>query len=293
MKRRKKLTPATREANKNNSKKSTGPKSSQGKDRARNNAITHAFFAQELVLSNKEKRQLEALRRSLHPQLVPKTVMQKLAFAVIVVCIGRCKLGLRADMRYIGRLLGQDTPQQAQSGHSEPAGRDWYLSGREGLRSGIRLLNDVKQEFLSLGRIDEKWHAVLDEAFGPRLRQLLTGWTPSDETVVMLARQLTMHSERYNLPLPPPFDKETRSAEDGENKVKVILDPEQNKQMIVKLLEFQESVLSDLWGTAEERASSALGRQNGASDPPHHFSAACRELDRAIQRFMSLRKSKI
>jgi len=292
MKRRKKLTPATREANKNNSKKSTGPKSSPGKDRASKNAISHAFFAQELVLNEKERRQLETLRRSLHPQLAPITVMQNLKFAEIVVWIGRGKLGLRADMRHIGRLLGQDTAQQAQSSQPEAAGADWYLSGREGLRYGKRLLKDVKQEFLNLGRIDEKWHAVLDKAFGPQLRQLMTGWTASDETVVMLARQITMHSETYNLPLSPALDPKT-SAEDGGNKVKIILDPEQNKQLIVKLLEFQESVLSDLSRTAEERASSAVREQNGASDPPRHFSVACRELDRAIDQLMYLKKNKI
>jgi hypothetical protein len=121
----------------------------------------------------------------------------------------------------------------------------------------------------------------------------LTGWTASDETVVMVARQLTMHSKTYNLPLPAVFDTEQRSAEDGENKAKVIVDPEQNKQLIVKLLEFEESVLADLSRTADERALSAVREQTSASDPPRHFSAACRELDRAIESFMYLKENNI
>jgi hypothetical protein len=293
MKRQERVSPAKVAANEKNARKSTGPKSSQGKARARNNAITHGFFARELVLNDQERRQWDTIRRSLHPQLAPETVLQCLKFTEIMVWIARCLLGLRADMRYINRLLGQDSPQ-AQPDETEAAGArpEWYLAGRQGLREGKRLLAEIKQEFLSLGRIDEKWHAVLDQAFGPQMRQLMTGWTASDETVVMLACQLTTHAETYNLPLPPALDPKT-SAEDGENKVKIILDPEQNKQLIVKLLEFQEFVLSDLSRTAEERASSAVREQNGASDPPRHFSAACRELDRAIDRFMYLKKNKI
>ena len=224
MKHQKHISAAKDAANKKNAKKSTGPK--RGKRVTRMNATTHGFFARELVLNDQERRQLETIRRSLHPQLAPETAMQHIKFAEIVICIGRCKLGLRADMRYINRLLGQDSPQ-AQPGQTEAPGArpEWYLAGRQGLSKGMRLLADIKQEFLSLGRIDEKWHAVLDQAFGPELRQLLTGWTTSDETVVMVARQLTMHSKTYNLPLPAVFDTEQRSAEDGKTRRRLLWTP--------------------------------------------------------------------
>ena len=200
-------------------------------------------------------------------------------------------------------LRGRDGPgrgrdngaSQAQPDQTEPVGArpEWYLSGKQGLREGMRLLEELKREFLSLGRIDEKWHAVLDRAFGPQLRELLTQWMPSDESAVMLAHHLTMHAKTYNLPLPSPFDQEGSTGEDGGDKVKVIVDPVQSKQMIIKLLELQGSMLSDLWRSAEQRASSAAREQNVASDPPRHFSAASRELDRAIDRFMYLKETNL
>jgi hypothetical protein len=297
MKTHKNVSAAKLAANKQNGRKSRGPKSIPGKERAKRNAITHAFYARELVLSDTETRRWETLGRRLHPELSPQTVLQNLKFAEIMVWIGRCMLGLRLDMLYVNRLLGQDNPSaQPDRTDGERAGPEWYLSNRQGLREAIRLPGEIKEEFLSLGRIDEKWHAVLDRAFGPRLREIITPWmpSPSHETTVMVAQFLTEHAETYNLPLPPSLDPKARSsAEDGGDDVKVVLDPEQSKRMVVKLFEQQESLLSDLWRSAEERALSAAREQNAPSDPPRHFSAACRELDRAIERFMYLKKNNL
>jgi hypothetical protein len=287
----KKVTPAKAAANKKNAKKSTGPKSI----RRNKNAITHGFFAQELVLNDEERRQLETLRRGLHPQLAPKTIMQGLKFAEIMVCFGRCKVALRLEMRHVSRLLGEDSAQQAQPDQSEePAARlEWYLSGRQGLREGIRLLEALKQEFLSLGRIDQKWNVSLDQAFGHQLRQLLVQWMPSDESAVMLAHQLTMHARTYGGSL-PCLDQEQGSVADTGNKPNVILDPEQGKQMVIKLIELEESMLSDLWRSSEQRASASAKAQNDAVDyAPRYFTTACRDLDRAVDRYMFLKKNNL
>ena len=151
LRKKKKMTQAAFDANRANGKKSAGPRTAAGKLTASRNAITHGFFARELILNDKETRQLEASRRRLQSQLGPKTELQALGLEEIKACIGRCKLALRLEMRHISRLLGQDSTQQAQSEQPERAGADWYLSGRQGLREGMRLLEAVKQEFLSLG----------------------------------------------------------------------------------------------------------------------------------------------
>lgn len=98
----------------------------------------------------------------------------------------------------------------------------------------MRLLEAVKQELLSLGRLDQKWNKALDAAFGPQFRQLLTQWMPSNETAVLLAHHLTMHAQTYGWPL-PSLEDEPGSAKDTRNKPKMILDPEQSKQMVLKL----------------------------------------------------------
>jgi len=111
-------------------------------------------------------------------------------------------------MPHISRLLGRDSPQPAQFSQPEGVGADWYLSGRQGLREGMRLLEAVKREFLNLARIDERWHTLIDKTFGPQLRQLLTQWVPSDQSVVLLAHQLTLHTKTYggSLPFSEPED---------------------------------------------------------------------------------------
>jgi hypothetical protein len=283
------VTKAVFAANIANAKKSTGPRTAAGKLKASRNAIAHGFFAKELVLNDEERKHWENVRRSLRAQLAPETVLQDLQFAVIMAWIGYCISGQRLDMRCISRLLGQDSSPQVEPEQTGGTGAriEWYLSSKQELRTGIRLLRQIQQEFLRLGRIEEKWYVPLDKAFGPQLRELLTQWTPSNSSAVMLAHHLVRHAEIFRRPLPPP------DQEEGGNKTEVVLDPEQSKQMVAKLFQVQESLLSDLWRSAEQRALSAVREQNVASDPPRHFSAACRNLDRAVERFRYLKENKL
>jgi hypothetical protein len=275
--------------------KKGGPRTPRGKSNSKFNAMLHGFFAIELVLNDKEKRQLDTIRRHLQSQLLPQTVLQGIGLGRILTCIGRCKLALRQEMRHVRQLFGDSAAPQAQSAQPEGpvATTDWYLSGRQGLREGIRLLEAVKVAFLNLGRIDAQWHASLDKVFGPEFRQLLTQWTPSDETAVLLAHQLTEHAKRYDRSL--PFSEQKPGSEvDGEKTPKVILDPEQSKQMVLKLLELKSSQLSDFWKSSEQRASDSAKAQNDAVDfAPRYFTTAFRDLDRAVASYMKLKEENL
>jgi hypothetical protein len=64
--------------------------------------------------------------------------------------------------------------------------------------------------------------------------------------------------------------------------------------MVIKLLELNESMLADLWKSSEQRASDFARAQNDTVDfAPRYFSAACRDLHRAINRFMDLKKNNL
>ena len=177
---KKQVSEAALAANRANGKKSKGPRTATGKLSSSRNAMTHGFFAQDLVLNDEEKTKFEKLRHALHAQLSPETAMQDVAFEEVMSCIGRRMLALRQEMRQVGKMLGENTAQRTQQeGPEVPiAATEWYLSGRQGLREGMRLLGAVKEDFLNLNRIDEKWNVFLDRAFGPQLRQLLTQWMP-------------------------------------------------------------------------------------------------------------------
>jgi hypothetical protein len=95
---KKTITKGVLAANRENGRKSPGPRTPAGKSNARRNAITHGFFAQELVMNDEERRQFEVLRRTLHPQLLPKTVLQDVGFSEILSCIGRCRLAFRQEI---------------------------------------------------------------------------------------------------------------------------------------------------------------------------------------------------
>jgi hypothetical protein len=290
---KRKLTQAALDAATRKAKKPSEPRTPERKRRSSQNAITHAFFARELALTAEEKQQLEALRRTLRQQLSPNTVMLEVAFEEVLTCTFRCRLALRQEMRHLSRTLDDNKTQQGQPDPAEgPAGRtEWYLSGRQGLREGMRLLEAVKQEFLNLGRIDEKWNGPLDQAFGPQLRQLVIKWMPSNPEAVMAGQQLIMHAERYNLPLPSSLKQEQSSNPDPGNTPQVILDPEQGKQMVIKLFDLEHWMLSDLWRSAEQRASDSDRAQNQAVDfTPRYFPSACRDLHRAAAWYRDLKK---
>jgi|HubBroStandDraft_5_1064220.scaffolds.fasta_scaffold07862_2 hypothetical protein len=280
---------------KNNGKKG-GPRTPEGKVNSKFNAMIHGFFAKELALNDQEKRQLETIRRNLQPQLLPQTVFQGIGFGRILTCIGRCKLAVRQEMRRVRQLFGESAAQPAQSEPPEGpmAATAWYLSGRQGLREGMRLLDAVKAEFLNLGRIDARWHAALDKAFGADFRQLLTQWTPPDGSGVLLANQIKEHSKRYGggkLPFPL---QEPGSEVDGEKTPKVILDPEQSQQMVTKLFDVERSLLLDLWKSLDQRASESARAQNDAVDfAPRYFTTAFRDLDRAVASYMKLKKKSL
>ncbi len=210
---KRKLTQAAMDASRANAKKSTGPRTAAGRRVSSRNAITHGFFCRELVLKGEDRQQLDAICTRLRSELTPETALQEIGFEEIAANIGRCKSALRPEMLQVARAFARDD-QQPQSGESDrPSAKvDWYLSGKQGLREGLRLLDELKQEFEQLGRIDEKWNEVLDSAFGPRFRQMLTRWDPRDMEAALFAQQLTSHAKTYNMPLPPWIPASPRFA---------------------------------------------------------------------------------
>jgi len=192
-------------------------------------------------------------------------------------------------MRHVSRALARDNAQEDQPDQRRRPGAhpEWYLSGKQGLRDGQRILEELKQDFLHLGRIDAKWNVVLDETFGHQLRQLLTQWAPANWQAALVADMLTKKAKTFNKPLP--------SIPEDKNSPKVIVDPLQSAQMVINLLELEGNMLADLWKSSEHRASETAARgQNDAVDfAPRYFSTACRDLHRAIDRYMELKKNNL
>ncbi len=88
------------EANRRNAQKSTGPRTSEGKVRARLNAVTHGILSKEVVVKDGDGRESAAefadLVESLHAQLQPRDAIEH----VLVDRVAACYWRLRRAQRY-------------------------------------------------------------------------------------------------------------------------------------------------------------------------------------------------
>ncbi len=64
-------SPKKIQANRQNALKSTGPKTPEGKDAARLNAVKHGLLSQEVLLPGEDEAALEELAENLRAELQP------------------------------------------------------------------------------------------------------------------------------------------------------------------------------------------------------------------------------
>jgi hypothetical protein len=288
---KKKITQAVIAANRDNARKSSGPKTKSGKLATKRNAITHGYLAQELVLNDEERKQLEAQSLKFRSENPPQDVIQEVAFQEVIACVGRRKLALRAEMRAVSRIVSESEERTGQPDRLRESDTrfNWYLGSNQGLRQSMQLLADLRAEFLHLNRIDQKWHDPLDDTFGPEFRRLLTRWTPTNWTAALLAHHLVEHQQRYGGSLPMP--QSPTSETDRQKTVKIVPDQMQGSEMVVKLIDLQSLLLNDLYKNRERRASESAKAQNGPADfAPRYFTTASRDLHRAVDWYMQLKQ---
>ncbi len=102
----KKVTPKQIEANRRNSDKSTGPRTPEGKDHVRLNALTHGLLSQQVLLPDEDATELDELRGRLWEDWQPVGAREELALDLIVRQFwklrrsGRLEAALLAAQRY-------------------------------------------------------------------------------------------------------------------------------------------------------------------------------------------------
>jgi hypothetical protein len=65
-------------ANRRNARKSTGPRSAEGKARSAQNAIKHGLTSRQIVLEDESEAEFQELRRNLHDDLAPESQLETL-----------------------------------------------------------------------------------------------------------------------------------------------------------------------------------------------------------------------
>jgi hypothetical protein len=180
------------EANLQNPPKGTGPRTPRGKSHSRRNALKHGFYSRELLVSEADAPELEALRRQLEAQLKPATPMQWLAFDNVVTCAWRPRSAIRLESPLFAiefQACSQDRTEAADA-EVDPHLVRWYASSRLDLRAGVKSLERASAEFSALGRLRDETKDFLSRAFGPDFVDTLTQWTPLSKTAVLMADML-------------------------------------------------------------------------------------------------------
>jgi len=268
---------------------SSGPKTPNGKRNSSRNSTKHGFFAKELVLSDEEKMEVETLHLTLREELRPVTALQSIGLEKIVCCAWRCKLAARLEARRLRILL--DTPQDREikpEDAQDPARMRWYAASRQDLGNAIRVLNDVRLEFEHLGLIPEERKENLDGLFGFGCYDSLTKWPSMNKQTILLAIHMAEHAKNFGKGEGPPYPDEKELA-------KTVVDPSQSLQMVKKLIDEKLQHLHDLRRSWDQRASESVAAQ--AASPvdfaPRYFTTATRDLQRAVEWYMSLKKSRL
>lgn len=289
-----------KDANRKNAAKSTGPKTETGKHSVSLNALKHGFYSRELAVSEPDKRDFETLRESLMVQLAPRSALQHIGFEQIVTCCWRCKLAIRLEMR---RLEVHFTTNDESTSNETAPQRDvretqWYGASRQDLKNGIRILQRLRDDVSQNGLLHaENWKDEIVKAFGIRFYDSLTEWKGMSVDAIHMAEQLARHAETFEMPLPAfskPLEGGPKPQEDVSEppeEVKIIADPKQKLQMLVKLIDMKAQYLLDLQHANSETSHMRETATNEFA--PRYFATASHNLQRAVDWYLYLRSKEL
>ena len=205
-------TPAQIAANRRNARRSTGPRTPEGKARSARNALRHGFTSREFIVPGEERENFESLRHGLEAELKPHGALAELLFNQL----------LHAAWN-LHRIAGAEA--QLYDGRRDPLTRDDLLPRLE-------LLARYRARF---GRSFHRTYRLL------RLHQtnqvLLSNDIPGVDRAVfpVLADVHSIHKARANAPkvytpedLDPPGDAASphpsaQQAEDRERERRIEL----------------------------------------------------------------------
>ncbi len=102
-------------ANRQNALKSTGPKTPEGKDAVRLNALKHGLLSQELLLPGEDEAALKGLAELLMAEWQPEGTLETLLVEDIIAAHWRLRRFRRVETDIFARQLYEDMREQAQS----------------------------------------------------------------------------------------------------------------------------------------------------------------------------------
>jgi hypothetical protein len=188
------------EANRENSLKSTGPSTPEGKKRSSMNAVRHGFTGQTILLTKAEAPYYEAHCRAYYDQFGPKGKLE----TDLVQQLADQFWSLNRLRAHTNNLIAieeeEDAVATAQS--AARAVRDnvkalgllsTYEQRKErAIEKTLRLLNELRNKRFDLEAADLKEAARYREVF----ESIEMGWSPEDDGFVCSSEELDVYLKR-------------------------------------------------------------------------------------------------
>jgi hypothetical protein len=196
---------------------------------------------------------------------------------------------MRLEHRQFEREFKPETEDNSPPEGSAQGGvlRRWYGQSLTDLRSGIRLIKQSCEEFQNLGHFSDETKASLKRGFGEDFLTLLEHWEPSISLdAILLGHHLSRHRQSFGP------RKELDLTEDTlKDRHAVIIDPMQNRNMVLKLLEERGNFLLELGtiirGAMRDELPSATANR---SFNPRLLADVTREFRRSLESYLKLKE---
>lgn len=232
------------QANRENAKYSTGPKSPEGKALVRWNALKHGLLAKEVVIQDGEgkesKAEFRALLHQLWEYLQPEGPLEGILVERIATCYWRLRRVLQCEVGEIRKQLDSaswrelfsraDQVCEAKKSLILDESKQALKKSSFGLKYLIEVLEEVKAEVEEEGYVSERTQERLSRHFG------------DDETGI----------SRWCFAFTRMALEAQGGPEENPNRPSSALSPEKCKEAILKLLDEEKKKLEGLKAIIEE-----------------------------------------
>lgn len=310
------ITDRKKATNRTNSANSSGPRTARGKKNSSRNAQKHGLYSKELIVSDDDNGEFASLREGLLAQFNPSTALQTVAFEQIVASCWRGKLAIRLEMSRLNLQLRTKKESDPSDSEEKVDAQefDWYAGSPQDLRRGIKFLEALHGVVAESGGLHlESLKEQIIKGFGLGFYNALRDWRPMNASAISLANHLVRHAETFKRPLPNIYDEKNEVPVDGigaslnksdtpseknvdpsprknsapSDRNDVLVDPSQQWQMLVKLVDMQLQHLRDLLRSGINDPE--LDTQVLTDFVPRYFTTASRDLQKSVDWFLYLK----
>lgn len=287
-----KVTQKKIEANRRNARKG-GPKTPEGKRKVSQNARTYGLTAEELVLSEEEKPEFEALQRGLQEGLQPAGAVLWLLFDEVVACAWQVRVARRCVQAEVHRML-EATKDEIQGPPAEGtcrtamiiAGHPYTLTPFQ-IRGRMDFLDDVSQALRRNGRLGDEWKESMTAVFGADFWQSLREWEQTDKHLLwgmLLFADIEKKDEMYNL---PPLAEKNLLKEGEVDAIAKAVRSRERSQMLAKLIEVKQQALQEAlqYVVGVETGEATASGKNRLELFQRYQTTARRDFSRALEEY--------